>query len=797
MNESLVPDDSLFVDSLFLGAREWLTVALVLALAATGLAIWSYAKRSPLSRLRLLALLLKITAVAALAFCLLEPMRRTLRPKPGANVMALVADNSRSMKMRPPGGRTAQNEQLNRWLAGSAAWQSRLAQDFDVRTYAFDDRLRSVEDLGSLDFQGNHSSLADAIGTLQDRFAQRPVAGLMLFTDGLATDDVQQLLQRDDFSFPIYPIVLPADAEPQDLSIQDTVVNLSAFELAPAGAQATLQATGLAGQDIVVRLLDLAGKTLEKQRITCDTAEFQQRVRFQFRPSAPGFQLVRMQAALASEDRDPEEDDQQSELVSRREITTANNSKLLAVDRGGGPYRILYVAGRPNWEFKFMRRALEEDIEIQLQGLVRIAKQEPKFSFRDRGVETANPLMAGFSDDEETTEQYDEPVLLRLGVEQDELKAGFPSGEEDLFSYHAIILDDVEAAFFTQQQMLLMRQFVAERGGGLMMLGGHESFVQGGYHDTPLGDVLPVYLRGTERRRDDQAAQYRLTREGALEPWLRLRANQSEEQSRVKKMPDFLTVNSVSQVKPGATVLAQLNDGDGQLPGLVMQRFGRGRSLSLLVGDFWRWGMRREDAQNDDLAQSWRQIARWLTADVPKRLEVDVQAPKNPLDPYRLVLQLRDTSFKPLDNASISLTVTEPDGQTVTASATPDADRPGVYVAEYWSTRDGGYLCRVEATGPDGETFEPLETGWAAQPSQSEFAQVRPDHELLKQLADKSQGQMIPIDELESFVSRLPSQQVPITEARVEPLWHRPWLILLAVGCLCVEWGLRRWKGLP
>ena len=31
------------------------------------------------------------------------------------------------------------------------------------------------------------------------------------------------------------------------------------------------------------------------------------------------------------------------------------------VDRGQGPFRVLYVTGRPNWDFKFLRRAIAED----------------------------------------------------------------------------------------------------------------------------------------------------------------------------------------------------------------------------------------------------------------------------------------------------------------------------------------------------------------------------------------------------------------------------------------------------
>lgn len=786
MNMSLIA-----ADALVFGARDWFYTALILSAVVAVLAIWSYVMRSHLSGLRFLTMLLKVVAVAALAFCLVEPMRRTERPLPGANVMALVVDNSRSMEMRPPGASENRIDRIRGQLVSTIGWQSRLAQDFDVRRYAFDERLRTVENLEELQFDGNSSSLTDAVGTLKKRFSSRPVAGMILFTDGLATDNLSDLLD-EDFDFPIFPVIYGTDSEIKDISITDTAVNMSSFELAPAGVEATLRATGLAGKDIVVRLIDAEGKTLDQQTVDCDNDDFNRKVRFQFLPSEPGFQIVKMRAAIKNEDSD------EPELKSRTEVTVANNSRLLAVDRGGGPYRILYVSGRPNWEFKFLRRALEEDLEIKLQGLVRIAKKEPKFSFRDRGVESSNPLMAGFSDDEETVEQYDEPVLLRLGVEENELKAGFPSGVEDLYHYHAVILDDVEAPFFTQQQMLLLRQFVSERGGGLMMLGGVECFAKGGYTDTPLGDVLPVYLRGMDEKGEkDKLVRYRLTREGGLEPWLRLRANKPAEDKRVQQMPDFFTWNQVADVKPGATVFATLETDKGKVPGLVGQRFGSGRSLALLVGDFWRWSMRRATEDSDDLAQSWRQIARQLTSDVPKRITSNVEAPDSAAEPHLLVIQLRDAEYKPMDNGSIDLIVTEPDGNEVKAKAMPDDVVPGKYVAEYWSKLDGGYRCMIEAAGPDGEILEPLETGWTAEPSATEFARVEPDSKILEELAKASGGKTVKVEDLENFVSQMPSMKVPITESRVEPLWHRPWFMLLAIGCLCIEWGLRRWKGLP
>src|SRR5690606_34641906 len=128
-----------------------------------------------------------------------------------------------------------------------------------------------------------------------------------------------------------------------------------------------------------------------------------------------------------------------------------------------------------------MRRSLDEDPEIRLTGLLRIADREPKFEFRGRGNEASNPLFRGFDQqDLEEVERYDQAVLVRMGVEDaDELRDGFPQGAEELFAYHALVFDDLEARFFTADQMSLIQRFVSQRGGGLLMLGGAESFSQG------------------------------------------------------------------------------------------------------------------------------------------------------------------------------------------------------------------------------------------------------------------------------------------------------------------------------
>ena len=94
--------------------------------------------------------------------------------------------------------------------------------------------------------------------------------------------------------------------------------------------------------------------------------------------------------------------------------------------------RILYVEGRPRWEYKFIRSAVSDDRHLRLESLLRTAINK----------------------------------YYRQGIEEEStLAAGFPSTREELFSYRALVVGSVESSFFTYPQMEMLREFVDKRGG--------------------------------------------------------------------------------------------------------------------------------------------------------------------------------------------------------------------------------------------------------------------------------------------------------------------------------------------
>ena len=777
--------------AIVLGTPGWVLPLVIFSVASLLVLWWSYSRSAVDARVRWTAAALKALAITLLIMCLVEPLFSGTRPRPGANAFVVLADNSQSMQVRDRNARQTRAEILQEQLAENSPWQTRLGQDFDVRRYSFDSRLQLVRNFANLAMDGQGSAIAVALRNVAARYRDRPTAGVLLLTDGNATDRLEDI----DWSImpPVYPVVIGHDAPARDLSIQQVSVTQTNFEETPVTVQSEVVGQGYAGEDLAVQLVDDRERVVEEQKL-----EYQQdgepvTVRFQLRPEKPGVSFYRVRVAAA------DEIEQFEEPERTREATVDNNQRFVVVDRGGGPYRVLYVSGRPNWEFKFLRRAIQMDNEVQLLGLVRMAKREPKFEFLGRAGESTNPLFRGFENqDDEEAEQYDQPVLLRLGIaEESELRDGFPQAKDELYGYHAIILDDVEAEFFKPDQLSLLQQFVSHRGGGFLMLGGQESFTKGNYTDTPIASLLPVYLDRPQDVTPSDGYRLRLTREGWLQPWVRLRSTEPEEETRLKSVPAFRTLNVVGQVKPGAAVLAEVSRADGtKLPALVAQNFGRGRSAALLIGDMWRWGLRRKPDEPKDMEKAWRQTVRWLVADVPKRVEVNIEQRREDSHlPVDLDVVVRDAEFEALDNAAVRVTVTPPTGQPVQLTAEA-GERSGVYSTTFVPRQVGAYRADVVATAPDGSEIAKREVGFTAEPAADEFKRLQPNRDLLEEIAQRSGGEVLELDGLEEFVSSLPNRKVPVVEPWVYPLWHQPLVFLLAIGCLVAETGLRRWYGL-
>jgi len=70
---------------------------------------------------------------------------------------------------------------------------------------------------------------------------------------------------------------------------------------------------------------------------------------------------------------------------------------------------------------------------------------------------------------------------------------GIPKSLAGLRDYELVVLSNVPAASLSQSQMDMIRAYVGDLGGGLIAVGGDQAFTPGGYHNTTLEEILPVW----------------------------------------------------------------------------------------------------------------------------------------------------------------------------------------------------------------------------------------------------------------------------------------------------------------
>ena len=776
--------------SLTISAHEWVWPAVFIFLAGLGLATWSYLRSPATAGTRNLGLLLRTVGLAALAICLVDPMWTETEPRPGANTFAILADNSQGMVIQDKGEAKTRSAQVTDLVAqDKAPWQMTLAETFQLRRFLFDSRLLSTRDYSELKFDGRASALHTALTELGERYRGQPLAGILLFSDGNATDLPTDKLQGLP---PIFPVLIGREGALRDLSIVSVSSSQSAFEDAPVTIQAEVLATGYSGESLQARVVDVTSTNTSAVAQLSQTPKADNEhlfFRFQIKPTRRGITFFRVHIAAEKPD-------------AAGEATTANNDRVVVVDRGGGPYQILYVGGRPDWEYKFLNRAIQEDDQLQLIGLLRIARREPKFTFRGRAGESSNPLFRGFGQTDEETQRYDQPVLVTLNVKDTSaLKGGFPKTAEDLYQYHAIIIDDLESDFFTADQKMLIQKFVSDRGGGFLMLGGPDSFIQGKYDRTPIGDMLPFYLSGAPSGKPLTDVELKLTREGWLQAFARLRGTEAEEKTRISELPHYIGINRVGALKPGANLVASVTDPSGkEYPALAVQRFGHGRTAGMPLAAFWHGGLGDEERMKD-VAKSWRQLVRWLTTDVPEQVKLEVVSTNATGADTAVTLRVRarDRSFQPVDSAVVTVTV-EPIGGSetnrvqLTAEAAPN--EAGVFETVYVPRQTGGYRASATVVDNTGQLLGSSVAGWASEPLADEFRSLQPNRALLETLARQTGGELVTPEKLASFVGSLKNRPAPILDTVSKPIWDQPVVFLFALACFLAEWGLRRMRGL-
>jgi hypothetical protein len=361
-----------------------------------------------------------------------------------------------------------------------------------------------------------------------------------------------------------------------------------------------------------------------------------------------------------------------------------------------------------------------------------------------------------------------------------------------LFQNQGIVIGTIEANFFSPSQQDLLREFVNRRGGSILFLGGRKSFSDGGWHASPLSEVLPVHLSGQPGTFHRRPVKVALTAQGRESLLCRLEEDAEKNAARWAKLPDLADYQLTGELKPGAVALlnAQL-PGSKDLPILVVQNYGRGRSFLFATGGSWRWRMRLD---HKDLAHAtfWQQFLRSLVAGVPGPVNLaSDRLIYSDDDRIHLRAEVRTKTFEPASSASLTATLTDQSGRLSSFEMHPSPDQEGVYEAEIAAAAPGSYQVEItanstsESLGRDTLVFH-REDGVA------ENFHPQQNRELLEKIAAETGGRYWRLEDVAKLPSEITFSEAGITTRETLDLWDMPVVFLLALLIVSTEWLLRR-----
>lgn len=739
---------------------EWPLPAVVLvplAIAASVLALWLYRRSGGLSdRDPWILGSLRALAIIIVAVCLARPVLAVSRALDQRNVIGVVIDDSRSMRIPDFNGGARGDFAMQVFGGPDSALFKALSEKFQLRFFRTSGAGGRSDALAPGPLNGSRTHLVSSLLRAEEELAGAPLAGMILVSDGAdntaaapgTTPVLEQLLSLRARQVPVYAIGVGTERFTKDIELERVEVPGTILRDGSLLVEIVVTQRGYAGARVPLVVED-SGRIIGTREITFPRDGEALVTRVRVPANERGARLIRVHVPV-----------QPDEMVAE------NNERTQVVVVDDQREKILYLEGEPRFELKFIRRALEADENIQLVTLLRSAKDK----------------------------------YLRLSVDDSlELASGFPRTREELFKYRAIVLGSIEASFFTVDQLRMLADFVSVRGGGLLVLGGRRALAEGGYAGTPLADALPVEL-GPAVPRDSGATEVVIapTTAGVLHPATQLAATDSATATLWRNMPPLTTVNVVGRPKPGATVLLEGHvDGERTArPTLLFQRYGRGKAVAFVVQDSWLWQMHQsvpvEDMRHETF---WRQLLRWLVSDVPDRVDVMAMGEGAVGEGIPLRVSVSDSAHVRANGAAVRAEVVSPKGERTTLPFEWAADRDGEYTATMVPGENGVHT--VDVTAVLGRDTVRSTVGYVrvADPTAEYFgAEMRPG--LLRQVADETGGKYYGADD----VSKLPEDVVytnsGATEVQRLDLWDMPVVFALLLSLLGAEWLYRRRRGL-
>lgn len=768
----------------FLALPELWVVGLILLPALIAFAWWSYGGLDRLEpRVRIALSVLRGLAIAACLLALFQPAYEQVRYSTVRTQIHVLVDDSASMSRRdtypdqtqrralaqeaaiPEVGRLTRAELVGKVLTKPSGLLERLAQNHDVRLFRFVRKPTPIGNLDELSARGARSPLGDALDLHLSASGATNLDAVVLVSDGrsnagLSPVEVASKYRSNDL--PIFTIGVGDPSPPRNIRLTGPPGPREALRLEDVAFDVTVSAEGLDGRAVTVTMFGERQGGVRQPLETASTTLLDdgkpQKVRLYHAFDEPGDWTLRF------------------EVTSLPEETTAEDNvdtRFLRVT--DERIRVLYIDGRPRWEYRYVKNALlrvDASIEVQVYQCD---------ASRDFVQEHSRHLDA-----------------LRE----------IPRTKDELFAYHVILLGDVlpEQLAPTEDRrqawLALLTQFV-ERGGGLGVIWGDWAMPDR-YRGTPLEDLLPVVLDEPDRvGAVDWSEPFVPELDNPTLPHdivLLMREPERNEALWRDGLAPLYAYYPVQQAKAGSTVLLRHprdQNRFGKRPLLTVGEVPRGRTMFLATDETWRWREPYGEKYHDPF---WRNVVRYLAGGRLRRQDDRVELRLDKVivdtgDQVRVQLRLLDTELSPRRANEQTVFFRRADGQP--ERRTLQAASPGE-MAEFegrFTMPDPGVVSVMVFENDNPESQLLAREDVLVKIPDLELARSSQDRETLEQIAAASKdGFYTFLADTQRLADAFKDRRPYETEVdrSTRPLWDHWWTLGLVVLLLTVEWIVRK-----
>ena len=717
--------------------------AIACCVLAAGAAAWLTYRKLQASRRAAVALgTLRTSVLLALVACIAGPQwTHTVREVERDCVVVLV-DRSRSMQVTD--GPLSRDASVQELLA-DPAWD-RLAQERYVEWLGFHGTPVPFDPRSPATPEGWATDIGAALTAAQRASGGRPLAGIVLVSDGRSQRPVQRELLRELKSKSIPVLALPVgSADPvSDIAVTDAEGPARAFVRDQVPVTAVVQVRGRPPESsVVVELVDLdADRVLDARTVTPgELADGRLETTLVSSPTDAG--RARWSVRVRPFDSD-----------GPRDLSPGNDERRVDVELVDRPLRVLYIEGYPRWEYRYLKNML----------------------VREPSVEASVMLISA---DRDFAQEGNAP-LYRL-----------PQTREEFSAYDLVIIGDVPSGALSPTQVSEIATAVSERGAGLLWLAG-ERATPVSWRGTALEDLVPIRI-GSSVERIDEPVNLAPTGAARRAGVMRLGDGSAEWPSSLVDL-EWVQRIDADQLKPATEVLARAigeSRGEGS-PAVLSMRFGSGQVIYVGTDETWRW---RRGVGETYQERFWLQLLRYLarhSVDAGGRAAV-LESDARMVEVARgTVLRLVITDARvaeavgdsPVEARAeridggaaqvIQLRRSSGAGEAVWA-ATWAPDEPGVWRIRVDDSRVGQAETVIESVRGDLESADPST-----------------DHAQLRAIADATGGVVIQRDGLDAIPDLIPRRASDSSQSTTDPLTRSPAALALVILLLAAEWIGRR-----